>query len=427
VGRALAAALCLFAVAGADAAHAQVAGRQLLSWCEGALGGSATATFDAFRCEAYLQSVIDRETADGTDFSACLGSARPAAGDLMARIVPQLRRAAAESPGSLARPAQEVVGGWIAEACGEASPDSPVPPQPIAAAPPPDAGPDPQIELAVWQATQRLERPAARIRALEHYLETFPGGRFADLARLQLEELRAVEREAAAPPAEPAEAAPPRAEAPPEPPEPEPAPQPQREASPEPPAPDTADAAPPEPTREAAPEPRRFEDGLSAAERRDIQRALRDLDLYGRGIDGIFGRGTRQAIRGFQSAAGRPQTGYLTRAEAEMLLGLAEEADKPAEPGGARGTGARGTDASVTVRNAGNSAIVAIYASPANADDWAANRLGDTILLPGTELRVALNRSGTCRYDLRVVDERNRSREYWSLDACRHTRLSFAD
>ena len=52
--------------------------------------------------------------------------------------------------------------------------------------------------------------------------------------------------------------------------------------------------------------------GLSRAARRAIQRDLNVLDYNTRGIDGIFGPGTRQAITNWQQQTGRSQTGYLT-------------------------------------------------------------------------------------------------------------------
>jgi peptidoglycan hydrolase-like protein with peptidoglycan-binding domain len=73
----------------------------------------------------------------------------------------------------------------------------------------------------------------------------------------------------------------------------------------------------PEPVRDApleARDPERLEDalGLSRESRRSVQR---DLELLGQdpgGIDGIFGRGTRAAIRAWQEDNGVPATGFLT-------------------------------------------------------------------------------------------------------------------
>ena len=51
---------------------------------------------------------------------------------------------------------------------------------------------------------------------------------------------------------------------------------------------------------------------LTRAQRRDIQRDLTLLDYNTRGIDGIFGPGTRQAITNWQQQAGFAQTSYLS-------------------------------------------------------------------------------------------------------------------
>jgi peptidoglycan hydrolase-like protein with peptidoglycan-binding domain len=52
--------------------------------------------------------------------------------------------------------------------------------------------------------------------------------------------------------------------------------------------------------------------GLSRDARRAIQRNLTILGFDTRGVDGLFGRGTRGAIKGWQSATGLDNTGFLT-------------------------------------------------------------------------------------------------------------------
>ena len=72
---------------------------------------------------------------------------------------------------------------------------------------------------------------------------------------------------------------------------------------------------------------------------RDARRAIqRDLSLLGyntRGIDGIFGRGTRAAITAWQEEQRYAATGYLSREEIEILSELAaaraEELEAEAE------------------------------------------------------------------------------------------------
>ncbi len=63
---------------------------------------------------------------------------------------------------------------------------------------------------------------------------------------------------------------------------------------------------------------------LSREARRDIQRDLSLLGFNTRGIDGIFGRGTRRAIGEWQSAERFEQTGYVTREQISLLNEQAE-------------------------------------------------------------------------------------------------------
>lgn len=58
---------------------------------------------------------------------------------------------------------------------------------------------------------------------------------------------------------------------------------------------------------------------LSRDERRAIQRALTILGYDTRGIDGIFGSGTRGAIRSWQTDVREQETSYLTRAQISRL------------------------------------------------------------------------------------------------------------
>ena len=58
---------------------------------------------------------------------------------------------------------------------------------------------------------------------------------------------------------------------------------------------------------------------------KDIQRALAELGLYNKGIDGDFGKGSRTAVRQFQASLGTPSTGYLTAEERYLLFTRAVE------------------------------------------------------------------------------------------------------
>lgn len=58
---------------------------------------------------------------------------------------------------------------------------------------------------------------------------------------------------------------------------------------------------------------------LSRAQRREIQRRLKFVKHDPKGIDGIFGPATRDAIKAWQEASGIPPTGYLNAHGIEML------------------------------------------------------------------------------------------------------------
>ncbi|WP_296418905.1 peptidoglycan-binding domain-containing protein [Pseudooctadecabacter sp.] len=58
---------------------------------------------------------------------------------------------------------------------------------------------------------------------------------------------------------------------------------------------------------------------LTRAQRRDIQQNLTLLEYNTRGVDGIFGRGSRGAITNWQQSNGFPQTSYLDRDQINLL------------------------------------------------------------------------------------------------------------
>jgi peptidoglycan hydrolase-like protein with peptidoglycan-binding domain len=59
---------------------------------------------------------------------------------------------------------------------------------------------------------------------------------------------------------------------------------------------------------------------MSAANRQQVQDALRRLNYYTGPSDGIFGPLTRTAIRRFQHDIGADATGYLTAEQANHLV-----------------------------------------------------------------------------------------------------------
>ena len=63
---------------------------------------------------------------------------------------------------------------------------------------------------------------------------------------------------------------------------------------------------------------------LTRDARRRIQRNLALLGFDPRGIDGVFGRGSRAAIAAWQRSAGQPDHGYLTGPQLETLQGQAD-------------------------------------------------------------------------------------------------------
>ncbi|SHJ55862.1 Putative peptidoglycan binding domain-containing protein [Palleronia salina] len=124
--------------------------------------------------------------------------------------------------------------------------------------PPAQQGPSP-AERDLWEQAQRADSEEGFIE----YLMAYPGGAFVDRAEDRLDDIRN------------------------------------------------------DPDRLA----RRAEDalGLSASERQAIQRDLVLLGYDTRGIDGVFGPGTRGAIRGWQGRDGRAVTGYLDRDQIAAL------------------------------------------------------------------------------------------------------------
>jgi peptidoglycan hydrolase-like protein with peptidoglycan-binding domain len=100
---------------------------------------------------------------------------------------------------------------------------------------------------------------------------------------------------------------------------------------------DTEEGAPrpirPEPVQPLDPEGAEAVLGLSREARRAVQRDLEILDYDPRGIDGIFGRATRTAIRAWQEDNALPVTGFLTGNQIVLLQkqGAVKSAELEAE------------------------------------------------------------------------------------------------
>lgn len=438
LGAGLAMAVMVLAIAAARPAQAQVTTRELLGWCEGALGSAVTAEFDAFQCTTYLRAMLDLERAGGRDLAGCFDGREPEAADLMARMIPDLQAEMAGDPARLGEPANQAVSDWIAVSCPAGDPaaedvgDETADPDteeagagetPVSELSPTVPGVDPAaLELEIWRSTQRVEGADRRREALEHYLEAFPDGRFARLARLQLDDLAVRENPVRSP--APADNAGPDAA-----------------GSGEGDSDDRAGNRPPEGAGTAAaraPEP---PVDLDPGERLDVQASLQALDHYDMAIDGIFGPGTRAAIRAFQRRLGRPETGRLTGYERDKLFEMAPPPPRPVqapaqaaagsgESGGAPAPAAlpslAGPRPGFVARNFGTSAVVAVFASPVWSDSWERNRLNDGVLLPGAEMLVPLfDHPGECLFDIRFVDEFRFEREYRNVDVCRALFVGF--
>ena len=109
-----------------------------------------------------------------------------------------------------------------------------------------------EAEESFWRAARRLDS----IEGYEAYLRRYPNGAYVDTARQRIAELRDGPRRTAK---------------------------------------DAEDAL-----------------KLTRVDRREIQRKLSYLGFDTRGVDGVFGRGTRAAIAEYQRSKGVPATGYLT-------------------------------------------------------------------------------------------------------------------
>ncbi len=178
--------------------------------------------------------------------------------------------------------------------------------------------------------------------------------------------------------------------------------------------------AEPTPAERALAEARALDAGLSRRQRRDIQDSLQQLGHYRMTIDGLFGNGTRSAIRAFQRSLGDDPTGYLTAAQRQRLASVA-----PPRPAAVTPVVAA-PPRRLTVRNLGGTAVVALYASPTTSGSWERNRLSGNVLLPGHSLVIPLPGYGAaCDFDVRMVDEYNSIREVWGLDICRQANVDF--
>ncbi len=161
------------------------------------------------------------------------------------------------------------------------------------------------VELAFWDAIKGSESAAD----YQAYLTAYPEGQFSVLAESRLAQLEARVSELEAQQA--------RLEA-------------QARAQEEERASQLA-ALPPQP--EADPdEQAELALGLNRSDRKELQAALTALGFDTKGIDGFFGPGTRNAIKGYQARKGAEQTGYLTASLASQLIAEAPKPEPKPEP-----------------------------------------------------------------------------------------------
>ncbi|QIE54326.1 hypothetical protein G5B40_02035 [Pikeienuella piscinae] len=142
-----------------------------------------------------------------------------------------------------------------------------------------------ESELQFWRSAE----DAGQARDYRAYLERYPEGEFAPLAKNRLRDVRRERREDEA---------------------------------------ETAAAA----VDTRTPYQKEAALGLSASDRRVVQSSLVARGYDTRGVDGVFGAGSRSAISGWQAAEGHQVTGYLT-AEEYAALGGAENPGALTNPG----------------------------------------------------------------------------------------------
>lgn len=167
---------------------------------------------------------------------------------------------------------------------GDATPQTP--PQPSVVASPQSTGFDPRVlELELWNSV-KTSTSADDFKA---YIEKFPNGTFADLARSRIASLSVKPATGAA---------------------------------------SSFSSAPSGTTAAAQVEPKSAEANLATEDAlgldrtawSEMQRRLTALGFSTRGADGRVGDGTRRGLINWQSARGYPQTGYLNKLQRDALM-----------------------------------------------------------------------------------------------------------
>ena len=139
-------------------------------------------------------------------------------------------------------------------------------------------------ELLFWESVKDSEDPAD----VQAYLDRYPDGTYAVLARNRLKRLKRLKVSAGG------------------------------DASPEP-------AVAVDASGKASAKELESSLGLGREERRWVQQGLELLGYSPGPADGRFGVRTRKAIRTYQKEKGEPETGYVTRAQSEALMAMTKE------------------------------------------------------------------------------------------------------
>ena len=193
-------------------------------------------------------------------------------------------------------------------------------------------------EAKFWALVEGSEEPGD----IETYLEQYPEGVYAPLARMRLSQLRR-ERSGAQGSAHAAVES-------------------GLEAAAGAPAPALSQAASTVAAgSDAAPQALESSLGLERSERRWIQAGLASLGLEPGPADGLFGARTRSAIRRYQGEKGLEETGYLTSEEAQALRTLGEAAMQAEAEARREATGLADDGAFANAKSAGTVEAFATY------------------------------------------------------------------
>ena len=154
-----------------------------------------------------------------------------------------------------------------------------------------------QIEMVLWQEAQR----GNTAREYQAYLDAYPSGIFAGIARARIDALKTAD--VPVPAAQPSSSA-------------------GASTSTPPPRMESASAPPLTDARQMPEATEAMEENMDLSSKawRDIQGRLTALGFYKRSIDGEAGPGTRKAVSDWQRARGYPISGFLNDAQHRALL-----------------------------------------------------------------------------------------------------------